>query len=220
MIKKLFNKYRYIGPQTRFKIYKIIFLITCLILGLIINLLYINNLKIEVNLRNLENKEIERERMLLIEKLQIKKMRELIHECKPNYFLGFYRINANKQEYTTIEIIGDSEDPEKSVRYFNSDLFQTISFSNETLKKINLIEKNYIYFLPNNEHLYEVVKLATKSKNFINKIGISVIKDQNNIPIYAHSFTRTEKDIKPYTCSDRDMSEILKILSKNLEEYL
>jgi hypothetical protein len=216
----MIKKYIYSSFQKRLKFYKIIFIFIVFVSCTAFLLLYINKLKIQINLKTLENKEIERNRLILIEKIQINKMRELIHACKPNYFLGFYRINLSKQEYTTIEIIGDSNNPEKSLRYFNNDLFQTIIFSNETLKKINLIEKNYIYFLPNDEYLYEVVKLVTKSKNFINKIGIVIIKNQNNIPVYAYSLTRTEKDTKPYTCSNQDMSEILKKLSNNLEGYL
>ena len=70
----MIKKYIYSSFQKRLKFYKIIFIFIVFVSCTAFLLLYINKLKIQINLKTLENKEIERNRLILIDKIQINKM--------------------------------------------------------------------------------------------------------------------------------------------------
>jgi hypothetical protein len=213
-IKLFLNKFKY-KIKINIKIIKITFIIFILFSIVLLHFfLKINSLFSQINLKNLEIKNVKEERLTVIEKAQVQKMKELIKKCSPNYYLGFYRIEDDLKHFKTIEIIGDKKYPNLSLRMLNFNLFNKyFKIDVENLEKIN---GNHNFFIIENLEDYpESLEVLFLSKNNFDKIKVVVIKDSQGKPIFIHSLVRVEK-FKSYKCDDRDISKLLQELIDNL----
>jgi hypothetical protein len=202
------------------KLIKIIFIIFILFLIILLHfLLKINFLFSQIDLKNLEIRNAKEEKLAVIEKAQIQKMKELIYECSPHYYLGFYRIEDNKKYFYSVEIIGDQENTDLSLRFLNQKLFnKKFSIDEKKLKQITEINGDY-FILKNFEDYAESLDLLDLSKNNFDKIIIIVIKNPQGQPIFIHSLSRVEKQ-KNYKCNEIKMANLLEKLTYNLLHLL
>lgn len=202
------------------RLIKITFIIFILFSIILLHfLLKINFLSSQIDLKNLEIKNAEEERLTVIEKAQIQKMKELINECSPYYYLGFYRIEENQKYFHSVEIIGDQENPDLSLRFLNQRLFnQKFSIDKKKLRQITEINGDY-FIIKNFEDYAESLDLLDLSKNNFDKIIVIVIKNPQGKPIFIHSLSRVERQ-KSYKCNESKMADLLEKLTYNLLHLL
>jgi hypothetical protein len=198
------------------RLIKITFIIFILFSIILLHfLLKINFLFSQIDLKNLKIRNAEEERLTVIEKAQIQKMKELIHTCSPYYYVGFYRIENNQKYFYSIEIIGDQQNPDLSLKLLNQRLFNTkFQIDEKKLKQIAEIKEDY-FIVKNFEDYNESLDLLDLSKNNFDKIMVIVIKNPQGKPIFIHSLSRVEKQ-KNYKCNESDMANLLEKLTYNL----
>lgn len=189
----------------------------CIILSIFLLHFYfkINYLSSITNLKDLEIKDTQEEKLTVIEKVQVQKMKELIYECSPNYFLGLYRIEEGQNYFHTVEIIGDQRYPDLSLKFLNQKLFdKSFKIYNENLKKINKNDGNF-FIIKNFKDYKETLEILDLSKNNFDQVIVVVIKNPQGKALFMHSMVRI-KDKKKYKCDEKDMANLLQQLTNNL----
>lgn len=160
-------------------------------------------------LKNVLGDQLKQQKLRTIELSQIRQMEKIIKYLPENYYLGFFKIVDD--HYETIDIINSKG----SIKYLNPKLFINKQLSLETRVKLENINQ-IITFIDTKKlsaEQKEILELIVKSNNFIEKLEIVIIK--NNDAVYIHSFARVGKDN-----NEINLTEILNYLAKNLKNNL
>lgn len=161
-------------------------------------------------LKNVLGNQEEQQKLRAIELNQIQQMKQIVKYLPENYYLGFFKIVDD--HYETLDIVNSKG----SIKSLNPKLFVNKQLSLETVEKLENVYNSITFIDVKNFKLFEqkeVMELINNSNNFIEKLELVIIK--NDDIIYIHSLAQVSKDN-----NDIDLNQILNYLAKNLKNNL
>jgi hypothetical protein len=160
-------------------------------------------------LKNVLFEKKQEEKLRIIELNQIQTMKEIIKNCPPNYYLGFFKIVGD--HYETIDIINS----EGSIRFKNPGLFIKKELSLKSQEKLKNIYSSITFINMKNISYKqkEIIELIEKSNNFIENLELVIIKSDE--VIFVHSLAKIGKNK-----DNIDFSSVLHFLGRNLKNNL
>lgn len=161
-------------------------------------------------LKNVLGNQEKQQKLRAIELSQIQQMEQIIKYLPENYYLGFFKIVDDY--YETLDIVNSKG----SIKSLNPKLFVNKQLSPETVEKLENVYNSITFIDMKSFKLFEqkeVMELINNSNNFIEKLELVIIK--NDDIIYIHSLAQVTKDN-----NDIDLNQILNYLAKNLKNNL
>ena len=155
------------------------------------------------------------EKIKKVEDSIIVSMHNKISSCRNDYFLGFYKIYKDDKAFETIDIIRSFKNDTYSILPYNPYFVKRKKFDELTILALKYINNKTIFF-PNPQDFAVVEDFLNNSLSSIKHVGLVLIKDKQNKPVYGFSLSVLNYS----SCTKKDVIKILKDLANELGSQL